>query len=708
MKKGFLLCFVSLFAMLIQAQVTKEVALSESGRLKSLISSSEAKVITKLIVTGASLNTKDLEFISKMPSLETLDVSGSGMALSTVLKKPVANVREIVLSDDYYSRDNQVQGDPIIIEKEKELVALRQMKKRVERFKMPNRQIFTSLERVVMLSAEKIIIPSLNEKAWITNNMYCQSDGSIVWEKNNTNYGEGLIIAVWKSETDPKNCFYIGGGVYSNFNDAKRLVIPKETKFIDTDAFLPTYPRRTSIDEITTEETDEPLYIASTAFGGVNIKKITFNRPVIIDRYAFFISDIAFAQTYCPTTLVFNDDVIYIGKGAFGCVKTVQFSKVPQKLDANFIGSDWYPSNYKQILVPSGTEQQIASLGVMHSRIKTLRDGNNQSKSYSFKQEKPGTILSHVSPNDIEDVDSLTIVGFLYETDLQIISQMKSLSYLDISKTYTTYSPEYLKNRRELQEYQAAMLKALGEVAKLDLLDGSLTPSDYVFTRALTKIAADNIVDKSEPGCILPDDAFKNLMKLETVKLPLRLSVMGKNVLRNCESLKAVGMPQYLERIGTGSFGNCKSLESIQIPSSLKSIGEKGLESDPYGPDPHVCTFDFSGVKTLDFSQCVFEKDDWLACLRECNNLQSVRLPQNIKWVSNLSISPNVDYYFPVTLKAFLQFWGGASNANLHFKSQTPPDLSGNTITNCTIYCPKDCTTAYYSKFGAGNKYIEE
>ena len=708
MKKWFLLWALSLCTVQGMAQVTKEVTLSESGKLKSQISSSEAKTIEKLIVNGEMLNAKDMEFIGKMQALRTLDISGASIIRLTELKKPVTNVRTLILS-----RLNDPMT-PATLPKEVEMLSdiYEAIKNLTDSYAFLEwRGAFPSMETYMVLPKSKCNWMFLPQRCWYNANAYCLQDGTIVWEKNSnlSHYSkENVLMAYmgkgydetkkWATTADLSGKLFISRNSFPSCN-LDVLTIPSEVRYIGEQAFynkvINMTRYTTHIKHIQTEKTEQPLYIKQFAFSTYEspsvIKNITFNRPVYIEHGAFANCDLE--------SVTFNDDVIFLDKEAFTSATVLNFAKVPQKLSRNFVGS------YTEAHIPSGTESQFANLGL--SREKLFEEGG-ELLTLSIKMEKPGTILSHLPADKLSNIGSLTIIGFLYETDIQILSQLRSMTYLDISKTYTTYSPDYLKRRREQQEYQAAMLKLLGKAATADYIDGNMAPSDYFFTQALVKIASEEPIDEAEPGCILPDEAFKGLRKLETIKLPLRLSSMGNKVLRSCTNLKHVEMPPHLQSIGTGSFGVCRNLENIIIPSSLKSIGDKGLEADPYGPDPHVCTFDFSGVKTLDFSQCVFEKDDWLDCLRECNNLQSVRLPQNIKWVSNLSISPNVDYYFPVTLKAFLQFWGGASNANLHFKSQTPPDLSGNTITNCTIYCPKDCTTAYYSKFGAGNKYIEE
>ena len=79
MKKTLLivvtLVIVPLFCLAQDEATTKEVELPAAGMLKSLISKDEQKKIVKLIIRGREMDSKDCQFIAKMPALKTLDIS---------------------------------------------------------------------------------------------------------------------------------------------------------------------------------------------------------------------------------------------------------------------------------------------------------------------------------------------------------------------------------------------------------------------------------------------------------------------------------------------------------------------------------------------------------------------------------------------------------------------------------------------------------
>ena len=75
---------------------------------------------------------------------------------------------------------------------------------------------------------------------------------------------------------------------------------------------------------------------------------------------------------------------------------------------------------------------------------KYVLEKGRKTKSYTLNLEKPGTILSNLPLDDLDIIDSLTIVGFLYDTDMKIFAQ------------------RLLELRNERHVSQAALAKAIG------------------------------------------------------------------------------------------------------------------------------------------------------------------------------------------------------------------------------------------------------
>lgn len=63
--------------------------------------------------------------------------------------------------------------------------------------------------------------------------------------------------------------------------------------------------------------------------------------------------------------------------------------------------------------------------------------------SVNITSTKPGDFLTQLPPiSDLPKIDSLTVTGFIYNTDLKILEEFKSLKYIDFSQAVITESPQ--------------------------------------------------------------------------------------------------------------------------------------------------------------------------------------------------------------------------------------------------------------------------
>lgn len=471
--------------------------------------------------------------------------------------------------------------------------------------------------------------------------------------------------------------------------------------------------------EIIFQEGDNLLTIESAAFGFGNRhsewprdpKEIIFNRPVHIAGAAF--------SSCCPELLVFNKDVEYIGEDAFGedkGVKKVVFKKVPKKIECrwhhNFIKGDKNGYlNCDEIEIPAGTEAAFVSLGFDN---KKLFEEVGNPLSLSIKLERPNSILSVLRPNELSSIDSLTIVGFMYETDLKILESCKNMRYLDLSRTYISYSPVKLRANQAEKQYLSALFAFMGDAADAKYNNFEMSTMDHAYVKGFSKLMKQSIDNaEANPGCIIPADALKKMQRLETVILPLSASSIEGRAFHSCHALKTVTLPPYLQTIGTGAFSHCTSLTQMDFPSTLTGIGL--YSRDGFVADTGDGSLTFTGLEKIDFSRCVFQPNSgadmsWTYVFKGCDNLKEIGLPSG---VSNIDVRANANQqemtiYVPASVKV-LQI-SLNKPATLHFASPTPPNRGyyGTGFNNCTFYIPKGSMTAYYSAFGATNKYIEE
>lgn len=365
------------------------------------------------------------------------------------------------------------------------------------------------------------------------------------------------------------------------------------------------------------------------------------------------------------------------------------------------------PSKKQKVVfvVPDGAKKKYKNApswkGVIVREVNGGGATIDPSKSYNIKVEKPGTILSYLPVDKLDEIEAVTITGILYETDLKVLSDCKNLISVDLSNTYICFSPEALKEKKANAEMFAGFARAMGAIADMKYDDFNMTTPDYVYAKLFTKLVEEGANTKEpEVKCIMPKGAFRNCLSLESIKFPTRCSVIEDKVCYGCSELKEVVLPPYLQEINTGAFAYCSSLEEVKIPNTLKYMGTRTRTSQD-----EVSAFAYSGIKVLDLSKCVFKETKWTCDLMGSKELKELRFPKNITFVDDLSTNKGAHYYFSDTEVRFhhsISFY----NMSLHFRQSTPPSLNGTTET--TFYIPKGATTAYYAKFGKNNKYIEE
>lgn len=487
----------------------------------------------------------------------------------------------------------------------------------------------------------------------------------------------------------------------TGYENKKRLLVLKDVGQIDI-------LRGMHVDEILFEETNNPLIINGTEFYGDNCKEIVFTRPIFLDSYVL---------KGFKGTIVFNKEVVntqpYV-LGEYGLEKVV-FKQVPQILNKEFICKRSLYSglglNVEKIEIPEGTMSKFLAFGIPED---ALFESGHASLSLTAKLEKPNSILSVISPDKLKDIDSLTVIGYMYETDVKVLSGCKRLRYLDLSRAYITYSPEEKKNIQQRQDAFKALFSFMGVAADAKYLDGNMSTMDYAFTKGFTRLVSESPdkITKADNGCIIPTRSFQNMGCLETVILPYRTSEIESHSFKYCSSLRNVVLPKHLKIIGQGCFHGCKSLQNIDIPASIKSIGIADMGTGVLDGEG---SFTDTGLTKLDLSKCVFDEATgpgglvkWSFTARDNEALKDIRIPQGVTFVQlMLHHTQNFSLHFPASVNTiFMRYIEG--NNTYHFKSMTPPRFTEVEIRNSTVYVPKGSTTAYYAAYGNTNKYVEE
>ena len=119
------------------------------------------------------------------------------------------------------------------------------------------------------------------------------------------------------------------------------------------------------------------------------------------------------------------------------------------------------------------------------------------------------------------------------------------------------------------------------------LASGSTTKFDWglgqtLFDVNVTSYYYDDVNERfvvwfAGPLTTIKDDAFKDIIDLETITLPKQVTHIGNNAFRRCTNLTTINMPESVKTIGTGAFAQCTALQSITIPASAESIGDEAF-----------------------------------------------------------------------------------------------------------------------------------
>lgn len=390
----------------------------------------------------------------------------------------------------------------------------------------------------------------------------------------------------------------------------------------------------------------------------------------------------------------------YISERAFKEVtQSIYFKQIPKRIEKNFpwVGDTSWDKKAicKEYYVPVGCETRLIKMGIPKDYVYPT---GYKPITLTIELKKPNSILSSLQIDNLKYIDSLTIVGFLYETDLEVLNECKTLRYLDLSKTIITYSPEKQAEMKANAEMWSSIFSSLGTIADAKYNDYSMSTLDHAYAKGFTKLMQDALVTKAEVGCIIPKRTLVGLRKLTTLILPERASEIEENAITGCVSLKNVKLPKFLQYIGSGCFADCTSLENVDFPSTLNYLGCDGSGGQKGA-------FANSSIRKMDLSKCHFRGNygsDWRYGL---SSLTELRLPQG---VTNVKAGTDRDnkavLYVPANVK-YLDAWDFDT---IHFASPTPPEFRSDHGFPSVIYIPKGSTTAYYSVFGDRVTYKEE
>ena len=677
----------------------KSVFNPKAGKLSSIIDKKEITQITKLKISG-EISSKDIKYIGKMPNITLLDLSELYLPKALLLKSWV---------EKSIGECTNIEVLSVCINEAKSAGYRRHY----------TYNYFSNLPKLRKVIVSNVLSTGVREHGGFNET---QEIDTLVFQTSKHDYvgfepkvviDENGKSILQKNDVNDKNRFCginilrdLGGSEKRNEHNEKKITLPNveivgqdffRDSFIEKITFSPyikeiktgAFDNCQLLSEIEFQSGTELLHIKNCAFRDCKkLKTIRFNNKIDIEQSAF---------SGCSLdTVVFINDIENLHYQSFHYIKYVEFRNIPKKIDKDFA-----EFGYNIVAVPKGSRNQFINLGLSSDKIIEM----GEKEKINITVEKPGSILSSLSLKNLSSVESLTITGFLYETDLDIIKQCRALKYLDLSHTYITYSPEFLKKQQADTEALNFLFGLLGKGLDNEHEDQKISTNEYQANKALTYLLQSATEFKEpEKNCCIPYNAFEGMPLLETVKLPLRAACIYREAFKNCINLKTVEFPPYLktivfsafegctslkrvilpqsiETIGEMAFGQCISLEQIELPKNLKKLGDKTF-------------INCIRLQNIIFPEGLVEIPH--GCISGCFRMNKIVMPKSVTKIGSWNDRRQHNTY-PVT-------------ADFYFKSSTPPTIKEGDFIRYggKVHIPKGSITAYYNVMGDKVEYIEE
>ena len=163
----------------------------------------------------------------------------------------------------------------------------------------------------------------------------------------------------------------------------------------------------------------------------------------------------------------------------------------------------------------------------------------------SINNLTPGSLITHLTPEELNTIDSLTLSGIIDASDFKIMrDNMPNLTLVDL--TYVTIA-------------------------------------EYIGKGGTSLLMGEPVKDITYPANTIPDGAFyegayfNENKNLSSVILPVSITSIGNSAFLLCNNLSSIIIPASVTFIGYQAFKYCNSLTSITIPATVTSIGDEAF-----------------------------------------------------------------------------------------------------------------------------------
>lgn len=265
-----------------------------------------------------------------------------------------------------------------------------------------------------------------------------------------------------------------------------------------------------------------------------------------------------------------------------------------------------YVEENVEFIISAGTRKHRYNVGGWE-KLRITELGTQD--TYTFQLDSVGSLKNFLTDDIIPNVRSLTLKGFMDETEFALIRRCKYLKYLDLTDCFTFGSVEVAKQKyRSNAAFLQFLSAAAGindEITQMKYNNHEATTEEALkasSTAAWFKTIIPDITDEDidalfgdgklipSTECYFPEGAFDGLKFLEEIHFPNKLLCIERKHLfsigdgtttsykYNIQRLKKVRVSNEAHTLGDYLFAY-SPLEDINFPDSLKYVGWSCFEN---------------------------------------------------------------------------------------------------------------------------------
>ena len=262
-----------------------------------------------------------------------------------------------------------------------------------------------------------------------------------------------------------------------------------------------------------------------------------------------------YEDTALQGTIVFPENLKYIGSNAFGVVRT----------KARNVTAIWQAKHCKHFRYQTGgwgAPLHHFSKIVFGEHVECVPD-------YLCYASYCDTIILP------ESVDSIGVYAFGSNRNLRHIEMPSSLTYIGenafnlCDQLISLRIPEGIS---VIPKHFATECSALSELILPSTLD-SIMEGTFSYCTSLTHITFPASTK------FIGEYAFIACSNLQHINLPEGLQRVGKNAFRNCTSLDSVTIPESMTNIEEYTFAGCNALHALNMPNSIRKIATGAFQN---------------------------------------------------------------------------------------------------------------------------------